>query len=430
MEIYVVKPGDTINSIAEAYKVPVEKLVRDNGLINPESLVPGQTIVITQPKQVYVVKEGDTLTGIADTFGVPVMQLLRNNPFLSEREYIYPGEALIISYDTGRKISTVGFAYPYINKKVLQKTLPSLTYLTVFNYRAVKGGEITEFEDASEIIRMAKDYGTIPLMITGTLTAMGELDLETAYEILLNEDIQEHYIDGMISIIKEKGYYGVNMIFYYINTTNQRLYENFITRVSGRLRGEGYLFFATINPNIRNELNEIEFERIDYSRISQLVDNITFLNFFWGSNKEPPAPISSISNLRAYLDYVKTMIPTNIINIGTPVLGYNWELPFVPGRSQAVSLTLNSAISLAYDVEAEIQFDEPSQTPFYEYSRFSPGVPNRHIVWFVDTRTIEAIMDLISEYGLNGSGIWNIMIFFPQLWLVINSQYEIEKITA
>lgn len=28
----------------------------------------------------------------------------------------------------------------------------------------------------------------------------------------------------------------------------------------------------------------------------------------------------------------------------------------------------------------------------------------------------------------SGVGIWNIMFYFPQMWLVINSQYEIEKV--
>jgi spore germination protein len=39
-------------------------------------------------------------------------------------------------------------------------------------------------------------------------------------------------------------------------------------------------------------------------------------------------------------------------------------------------------------------------------------------------------MDLVSKYGLAGTGIWNIMIYYPQMWLVINTQYEIIKIST
>lgn len=106
MIIHVVQPQETIQSIAEIYGVSAEKLIIDNELINPEDLVPGQTIVITYPQKVYIVQDGDTLESIAVMHNISVMQLLRNNPILAGREYIYPGELLVISYGTNRSITT------------------------------------------------------------------------------------------------------------------------------------------------------------------------------------------------------------------------------------------------------------------------------------------------------------------------------------
>ena len=90
MEIYVVKPGDTIMSISKAFGVTMDRIIQDNGLVNPNNLVPGQAIVIVYPAQTYTVQEGDTLGGIAELFDTSVIQLLRNNSFLSTREYIIP----------------------------------------------------------------------------------------------------------------------------------------------------------------------------------------------------------------------------------------------------------------------------------------------------------------------------------------------------
>ena len=78
----VVQPGDNIESIATKYNITVERLISDNGLINPFSLVVGQTIVVLSPKKTYTVMQGDTLTSIADSNGISVMQLMRNNPLL------------------------------------------------------------------------------------------------------------------------------------------------------------------------------------------------------------------------------------------------------------------------------------------------------------------------------------------------------------
>ena len=122
-------------------------------------------MVIAYPKQTYTVQKGDTLNNIADTFEVTIMQLLRNNPFLSDRESVYPGETIVISYDTNGSITTNGFAYPYIKKETLVKVLPCLTYLSVFNYTATEKGEIKTYDDDSEIIQTAKEFGTIPLLM-------------------------------------------------------------------------------------------------------------------------------------------------------------------------------------------------------------------------------------------------------------------------
>ena len=89
MDIYIVRPGDDIISIANRYGVSVSTLIQENGLENPNSLVPGQALVITYPSQTHIVEEGDSLSGIARKYDVTVMQLLRNNSYLTDREFIF-----------------------------------------------------------------------------------------------------------------------------------------------------------------------------------------------------------------------------------------------------------------------------------------------------------------------------------------------------
>jgi spore germination protein len=138
------------------------------------------------------------------------MQLLRNNPFLVNRN-VYPGEVIIISYNTIGKITTNGYAYPFIDINILKKTLPSLTYISIYNYRATSEGEIITHFDDFDVLKVTKEYGTIPLLMLTTLSPLGELDLEVAYSILLNEDYQKSMIEQMLSIIKSKGYYGIKI---------------------------------------------------------------------------------------------------------------------------------------------------------------------------------------------------------------------------
>lgn len=428
MNIYVVQPGDTIFSIAGMYGVTAYQLIQDNALENPYELVPGQTIVISYPKQTHTVIEGDSIESILNTYQITFMQLLRNNPFLSERNFLYLGETLIISYNTIGSLSTMGYIFPFINMNTLRKTLPNLTYLSVLNYRTSEEGEIITSSDDTEIVQTAKDYGVVPLMMITTLTEQGEPNIEIEFSILLSKEYQNQNIDKTLNILKTKGYQGVNIIFNYINTTNYYLYEEFIANVASRLNGEGYMIFVTINPHIDNINGEISFEKVDYSGISQHVNAMVFLRFIWGKNFGPPKPVSSITNLKAFIDYVLTTVEPEKIILGKPIISLNWELPFIQGSSNSNALTLNATISLANDVNTTIQFDEISYTPYFYYYDYNFGIPIQHIVWSIDARSINILNRLVSDHGIYGTGVWNIMVYYRQLWLIINSQYDIIKL--
>jgi spore germination protein len=91
-------------------------------------------------------------------------------------------------------------------------------------------------------------------------------------------------------------------------------------------------------------------------------------------------------------------------------------------------MTLNSALSLAIDTESKIQFDELSQTPYFNYQLPAGITIENHEVWGIDARSINAIDDLIVDYDLIGSGIWNIMNYYQQLWTLTNSRFNILKL--
>ena len=74
-------------------------------------------------------------------------------------------------------------------------------------------------------------------------------------------------------------------------------------------------------------------------------------------------------------------------------------------------------------------FSETAQTPYFNYfERNSRGGASEHVVWFDDARSMDSKLRLISEYGLYGGGVWNVMKYFPALWTVMNSLYNIRKL--
>ena len=101
---YVVRPGDTLYSIARKYNVSLAELIAANPGIDPDRLQVGQLICIPKGKpspkpcpggHIYVVKESDTLSSILLKFNISVMDLMAGNPNL-DLDRIRVGQELCI----------------------------------------------------------------------------------------------------------------------------------------------------------------------------------------------------------------------------------------------------------------------------------------------------------------------------------------------
>lgn len=426
METYVVQPGDTIDDIALRFGISADKLIIENELTDPNQLVPGEVIVITFPSQTYTVLQGDTLESIAASFNISVSEILRNNPFVANIGAIYPGEVLTISYNRIGSVATHGYTNTFISRNILRKTLPYLTYLSIFNYRTVENGELSGSNADLDIIEEAKEYGVIPLMLMTALSVQGEVDMELVYRVLIDEEVENRLFENVLRTVRENGYYGVNLSAQFITEENQNLFYTHTRKLSEMLRQEGYQLHITFNPRIETVNKEVSFEIINYEDFANLVDTMIFLQYKWGISSSPPAPVISLSNLSIFLDYEKSLISNEQIYTGIPLLGYIWELPYMSGLSDSNSITVDNAINLAREVGAVIQFDEVSQTPYFTIADINTSI--QYVVWFVNAITVDSFLKLILEKGIYGTGVWNIMTYFAQLWLVMNSQYEIIKL--
>ena len=143
MQIYVVKPGDTLFSVAARFGLTSALLAGLNGVGARAQLVVGQTLVVRSPRTVHTVAPGDTLYSVARRYGVSTRALYRNNFALGGRPALRAGETLVISFADDDRLGAIranGYAYPYIDGALLDAELPYLSYMTPFTYGISQSG--------------------------------------------------------------------------------------------------------------------------------------------------------------------------------------------------------------------------------------------------------------------------------------------------
>lgn len=424
MTIHVVKLGETIYSIADKYSVSAERLMIENQIKNPNDLIVGEAIVILYPEITYTIQPGDTLGVIAEKFDVTVYELLRNNPYLSEQLYLYPGEKIVIRYEGSkdRKISINSYAYPFIELNILKKTLPFLTYLTVYSYTVTAEGEINNIDDTA-IIQIAKAYGVAPIMMLTTVSQNIEEEVNVVHSILGSKKKQERFLNNLFAILETKGYVGISVHTPYIMPMDRMIYGELIIKLLRRLKAEGYRVFNSLSIRIFQLLSGTFFPGLEYSEIAQEVDAITLISYTFGFTEGiPPGTVAMSSNKR-FLEHAVQLVPAEKILYGISTMGYVWRYPYIPNVSKGMAVSYDSVLELANINNVEIKFDEITNTAYFQYIS-----GDEYIVRFWDARSINNFAKLIPEFGLQGISIWNIMNWFPQIWLVIHSQFLIEKV--
>lgn len=378
--------------------------------------------------EIYVVKQGDTIDIIANEFQVQASEIA----FINQISYPYPlviGQALLIPVQDDlqqnkRSVTVNGYAYPYINSKVLQTTLPYLTVLSVFSYGFTTEGELIPPRlDDTEMINAALQFGTEPVL---TLTPMDENERfnNNLISVLVHSNsIQEVLIQNILEMLRRKSFSGVDVDFEYIKAEDRDFFTSFVAKLTTELNAYGYMVSVALAPKTSSEQKGLLYEGKDYGGLGAAANSCLLMTYEWGYRYSEPMAVAPINKVRQVVEYAVTQIPRDKIDLGIPNYGYDWPLPYVQGETSARTIGNIQAIEIALDNGAQIKFDETAQTPYFNYT--ADGID--HEVWFEDVRSMNAKFSLLEEFELRGMGYWQIMRLFLANWVLLESRFNIIK---
>lgn len=376
--------------------------------------------------EIYVVKYGDTVDTIARALGARVEEIL----YANQIPYPYAlavGQALLIPDGTGRasrSIRTNGYAYPFISPWVLEQTLPYLTELSVFSYGFTPEGELLPPQLSDDfMLELAADFQTRPLLTLTPFGADGNFNNLLIHQFVNNPAAIERLIGELLALMQEKGFQGVDVDFEYILAEDRDEFTTFVRRLRERLNAYGYTVSVALAPKNSVEQRGLLYEGKDYGGLGAAADSVLLMTYEWGYTYGPPMAVAPLNLVRRVVEYAVTEIPRNKIDLGIPNYGYDWKLPYERGVTAARTIGNVEAVQLAISHYAVIQFDETAQSPYFYYEENG----SEHVVWFEDVRSIQAKFDLVEEFSLRGVGYWQIMQLFRANWLLLADRFYITK---
>lgn len=385
MTIYVVRPGDTVDTIAASFGISPQSIIYDNQLAYPYPLAVGQALLLTD----------------AAANG--------NEP--SEPPLPYPAYV-------------GGYAYPFISRWVLEQTLPDLSDLFIFSYGFTTEGALLPPQlDDTFMITMAKSSGAAPILTLTPFGPTGQFSNYLITQVVNNESSKQRLIEELTIQIEERGFEGVDIDFEYILPEDRIAFADFVRDVRTAVNALGYPVSVALAPKTSDTQKGLLYEGKDYKLLGEAADYVLLMTYEWGYTYGPAMAVAPINKVRQVVEYALTKIPSWKIHLGIPNYGYDWTLPFVQGTSKAVTIGNVEAVTIAVSQGVSIQFDEISQAPFFNY--IQEGI--QHEVWFEDVRSISAKFGLVKEYQLRGMSYWQIMQLFRANWLLLADTFGIRS---
>jgi spore germination protein len=235
-----------------------------------------------------------------------------------------------------------------------------------------------------------------------------------AHLVLTNPKARSRAIGGMLRLVKEFCYSGVNIDFEAIPRKDRAAFSSFVRTVSQRMHAEGYLNMVSIPAELKDNRYDSWTGAFDYKALGKAVDIFQLMTYDENGPWGPAGPVAGLDWVEACVKFTVSVAPAGKMSLGLPAYGYDWNLTAGTGKQ----IRWKDIPALIAATGATPQWDTASSSPFFSYQ--GEGGAN-HTVWYEDSTSIPLKSALVVSNNLGGVSVFALGFEDQSFWDAVHA---------
>lgn len=293
----------------------------------------------------------------------------------------------------------------------LKENFSVITSLKPFWYQVEGDGSLKKYSGAEdgEVIAFAREKGFELIAVINN-----NHDSALLEPILAREKLSQRHIGEIVSLIKDRGYDGVEIDYESLRSSYREEFSAFMELLAEAVHGEGKILSAALHAKTSEPGTWDGPQSQDWEALGAVCDQVKIMTYDYHWSTSKAGAISPLGWVEEVIKFALTKIPREKIYLGVPLYGYDWV------GERANSLTWEEAQELVERYRVTPERDPASKELRFSYTKNG----KKHEVWFNDAASVGAKLALVKKYQLAGVGIWRVGQEDPGVWAVIRESFS------
>ena len=273
------------------------------------------------------------------------------------------------------------------------------------------------------------------------------------HRLLTDDETRSGLLQAIVSYTNDVGYDGFDLDLEGVDAGDRAALTDFVATLAAALHDQGKLLTLAV-PAKDSDARTGWSGAYDYAALGAQADLVTIMAYEYRGPFSGPGSVAPFDWVHRVVSFAASLIPKDKVLLGLAFYGYDWNVSsggaLAIGYAQLLALanhyeadvghdSVQRSATFGYEVDAgepppavsappqpahqfsvrqpppcDLVMPQPTPTP--RPAEPEPGVPQAHQVWYEDSASAAARLDLVGGYGISGIATWRLGLEDPNVW--------------